>query len=203
MKTRLIRYVLLVLPLTALGCLPDVWTWPLDLNDSLQEETFVVDEDCQVEGGLEIELGVGERVFRPLSDGQSVDVHFGSQGGSHLFFAARIQNENGEPFLSQYAEFEAVFELLNDELCSEEALGLPDWLTPFMVEDRECYPVSTGHRVGVWRIEHLNDDLTQLEMAGIFVVHAVRGGGGTNRIRFSVQDKCGRTASVNRRIVER
>lgn len=45
-----------------------------------------------VTGDLEVELGTGESAFTLFTEGEGPFVHFGPQGGQHVFLGARVKN---------------------------------------------------------------------------------------------------------------
>ena len=45
-----------------------------------------------VMGELEVEVGTGESSFEPFSEGGGPIVHYGPQGGQHVFLGARVKN---------------------------------------------------------------------------------------------------------------
>lgn len=46
----------------------------------------------EVSGALEVEVGTGESSFEAFSEGGGPVVHYGPQGGQHVFLGARVKN---------------------------------------------------------------------------------------------------------------
>jgi hypothetical protein len=57
---------------------------------------FMEDPACSLTGELEIELGQGELEFSPLAPGELPEIHYGLQGGQHVWMAVRVKNPDLE-----------------------------------------------------------------------------------------------------------
>lgn len=53
---------------------------------------FMEDPNCPLQGELELELGQGELEFSPLAPGELPEIHYGLQGGQHVWMAVRVKN---------------------------------------------------------------------------------------------------------------
>jgi len=90
---------LTALALALAGCPflgPDPGPSPCDL-DRLGCEgdptNFPYLDDCPgVSGPLEVAIGHGERSYRALAAGAGPEIHFGPQGGQHVFLGFRVDN---------------------------------------------------------------------------------------------------------------
>jgi hypothetical protein len=51
---------------------------------------FELDDDCPDPAPLAVELGDGQEAFRSLAEQQSPELHYGTQGGQHVFLAIRV-----------------------------------------------------------------------------------------------------------------
>ncbi len=51
-----------------------------------------VDEGCTLDDELLVQVGSGRQAFEALDHGQPPEVHYGSQGGMHVFVAVRVDN---------------------------------------------------------------------------------------------------------------
>lgn len=61
-------------------------------------DVFAIDPSCGLEGDLEVVLGDGDGAFMALGDGESPEVHWGMQGGQHIFGAVRVLNPDLERY---------------------------------------------------------------------------------------------------------
>lgn len=97
------RSLALVLLLSLGGC----WLFDRDDDDgppcesdiagcSDDTSTFMEDPSCTLTGELELELGEGELEFSPLATGQLPELHYGIQGGQHVWMAIRVKNPDLE-----------------------------------------------------------------------------------------------------------
>jgi hypothetical protein len=69
-------------------CLTDI----AHCRDDVEE--LPVDPQCTIAGPIEVELGWGEQELHPFSE--PVEVHYGLQGGSHIFHAVRIRGAEAD-----------------------------------------------------------------------------------------------------------
>jgi hypothetical protein len=92
------------LSLVAAGCSdPPASGAPCDL-DALGCDTsrvFRLDADCSSEGELDVALGQGRAEFDDLEPAEAPELHYGSQGGQHLFVSLRVMNPDPEHDLYQ------------------------------------------------------------------------------------------------------
>lgn len=56
------------------------------------EQFYLETCPADVTGALEVEVGTGEERFEPLTAGAGPVVHFGAQGGQHVFMGFRVKN---------------------------------------------------------------------------------------------------------------
>jgi hypothetical protein len=102
MRLRPFALVLLLLPLV--GC-----PWLLrndeggegppcedDVVGCSNDTSFMEDPECTLTGELELEIGEGEDQFSPLAPGQLPELHYGIQGGQHVWMAVRVKNPDLE-----------------------------------------------------------------------------------------------------------
>ncbi|MFO7567599.1 MAG: hypothetical protein R6X02_33455 [Enhygromyxa sp.] len=57
---------------------------------------FTEDPSCTLDGELELELGEGELEFSPLGPQELPEIHYGLQGGQHVWMAVRVKNPDLE-----------------------------------------------------------------------------------------------------------
>jgi hypothetical protein len=57
---------------------------------------FMEDPSCELQGELELQLGEGETEFSPLAPGELPELHYGFQGGQHVWMAVQVKNPDLE-----------------------------------------------------------------------------------------------------------
>ena len=55
-------------------------------------DQWYYDDSCELTGDLDVVLGHGEDGFNALEAGVEPTIHYGNQGGQHVFFAYRVEN---------------------------------------------------------------------------------------------------------------
>lgn len=135
-------------------------------------DSFELDPSCTLEGDLMIELGQGQNAYAPLGAGELPEVHYGSQGGTHMWIGVRVANHARD-----YPKLEIELELLWAQgACDPEC----DW------------QVSTERTLVVGESDlELTDD-AGAQVAGITMF----GGEETGAVRATVRDPCGRTGTL-------
>ena len=135
-----------------------------------------------------------------MPEDHEINVYFGIQGGSHFFAGVRILNGSLD-----HSAFEVVLEVFDDDTCarSERTPAEPqDWLPDAQLPDRDCPPTHAAYRYGILGSDGSTNADGYIEDYGLFVIHENRyyGGEGSDRLRLSVRDPCGRIGTTERRI---
>ena len=75
-------------------CAPDPPSDPCEMDPLGCEgpDQLPVDPACTLEGPLEVAVGQGEDTFELLTSGDTIDLHYGGQGGQHAFLGVRVRN---------------------------------------------------------------------------------------------------------------
>ena len=84
---------------------------------------FALDPDCDLEGELTIEVGEGELGYLELEPDQLPEVHYGSQGGQHVFMGMRVSNAALDRYDKLLVRFGAYTECQIGEACYNSQQG--------------------------------------------------------------------------------
>jgi hypothetical protein len=136
-----------------------------------QGDSFELDPSCTLEGELQVEIGEGTSGYEPLGPGELPQVHYGAQGGSHMWVGVRVANHARD-----YPKLEITVEgLWASGSCDPEC----DWQ---VASERTLV-------VGEDDLEYTDDGGAQVGGITVF-------GGETEAIRAFVRDPCGREGTV-------
>lgn len=181
--TRVLWFALAVVPAAGasqLGCAS-----PCD-DDALgcgAGEEFVVADDCELEGPLEVSLGSGVDDFTPLQVGEEPTVHHGPQGGDHLCLGLRVEHPS--------LDYPQVSVVMDAELEDPDRCG----------DDPDCDPwIGSAHRELVLGPELSLDAQDNLEQTGLILILSIWPPDLERRVVVQVLDPCGRVGVVDHRI---
>lgn len=135
-------------------------------------EEFQLDPSCTLDGELVVEVGEGTDGFDPLGPGQLPAVHYGTQGGTHMWVGVRVANHARD-----YPQLEiTVQSLWANGACDPEC----DW----SVNNERVLVVDEPE------LEYTADGGAQVGGITLF------GSESTGAIRATVRDPCGRQGTV-------
>jgi len=89
-----------------------------DAVDCRPPTGFQLDPECSSDEDLVVQLGQGSRSFEPLGAGDVPEVHYGNQGGRHLFVALRVDNPDPD-----HSHFDVFFQLQEGGDAGSETLA--------------------------------------------------------------------------------
>jgi hypothetical protein len=163
-------------PLVSAACGPPCKDDALDCEAGNE---FMLAEDCELSGALEVELGQGQDEFSLLAPLQEPTLYEGAQGGHHFWLALRVDNA-----ALDYPLIQVVFDA---EVFDEDRCGT----------DPECDPwIGTGHRELTLGPElPLNDDGV-VEQTSLLLVISIWPVDVERRLRLFAEDECGREAMI-------
>lgn len=188
-RARHLRRALIVLFAPLGGCFglcsnPDPPTDPCELDPLGCESPDHIDIDpaCALAGDLVVAVGEGEADLVLLAPGESPTIHYGAQGGQHMFLGVRVD----DPALD-YPGLEIDFSVV---------------AAPCDVDDAACTWMDFGQRhVVVTDPDLLKITGAALETTGYVVIlesdpeWAADGGWVRVVLRAEVTDACGRTGT--------
>lgn len=151
-------------------------------------EAFYLDS-CppDVTGALEVEVGTGEERFEPFAAGAGPVVHYGTQGGQHVFMAFRVKNARLD--LSPLLKFHFYLGQGGDA-CAPPTAGEPATATcNVTLGQRELVLGGTGFEL------HTNAS-GEVEEAGWIVFVSVPDPTVSGLIVVSVEDPCRRMGTA-------
>ena len=104
------------------------------------DNELVFDDACTLEGPLELSVGWGQGGFNSFE--VQPEIHSGSQGGQHVYFAATIDNADWADHPSAELNFR-LFELLTPEQCADEVMYARENNPEILPEDLRNDPDAT------------------------------------------------------------
>jgi len=169
-----------------LYCNPDVED-PCDADphgceDS--DEDFVIDESCELEGELEVELGQGFSEYTALDDGGVLALHTGFQGGQHAYVGFRVTNAD----LERYDMLRVDFLL--------EAFRVCDGPPPEWAHEGYCGWNEAGSRTLVVGGDDTMRVLSNGDIEEYGLILFVDWSALEYRLTLTVDDPCGRSGTV-------
>ena len=153
---------------------------------------FALDPNCDLSGELEIEVGQGEVVYAPFAEDQVPDVHFGTQGGQHLFVALRVLNAEIERYDKLLVRFGAYRECAIGESCWSPVDGVFECTEAEADPDSGKCEDTLGERTAVLgSAKPLRLDGDVIEEHGLLLIlEQWPVWGGTGVIRVVILDPC-------------
>ncbi|MEM6293359.1 MAG: hypothetical protein AAGA54_18950 [Myxococcota bacterium] len=145
-----------------------------DALDCRDGDALQVDEVCEDETALLLELGDGDGRFRPLAPGEPPEEIQGAQGGSHMVLGVGIDNPR-----ESHLAFEVNVVLTQGE--GEEA---------FM----------PGDRTAVYDADLVEFDQGRAELLNFVLIPDGWFAGEPRQIDVTVRDACGRTGTLTHTI---
>lgn len=140
-----------------------------------------------VTGSLEVEVGTGEERFEPLAAGAGPVVHYGTQGGQHVFMAFRVKNARLD--LSPLLKFRFYLGQGGEACAPPTAEGTTLPTCDTILGQRELVLGGTGFEL------HTNAS-GEVEEAGWIVFVSVPDPSLPGLISVSVEDPCRRTGAA-------
>ncbi|HET6582046.1 MAG TPA: hypothetical protein VFG69_01340 [Nannocystaceae bacterium] len=143
---------------------------------------FEVDPSCMLDDALVVELGDGTDGFAMLADGDGPTLHFGPQGGTHMWLGVRV----GNLALDRYDVVRLTVGIFDPSQCESEAPcdGPPRLMGEWVLGEVEPLDPVDEHTIE-------QDQLTFIvDIEGEDVVLQAR-----------VEDPCGQTGLTQRRFV--
>ena len=131
---------------------------------------------CAAEPMLSAEVGSGERTFLALSPGQVPEMHYGTQGGVHIFASARVRGAQ----LDRYDQLELIFSVQSP--CADCPEGFVD---------AETRTALVGGDVPLQVADGVVEEPGFLLFADVLSYEDT-----PHRLRLLVRDPCGRTAEA-------
>jgi len=133
---------------------------------------FLEDPSCLLQGPLELQLGEGEHEFSPLEPDELPELHFGFQGGQHVWMAVQVKNPDLE---RRQLKIRTKLDYCNDD-CDVLANWATDIVRELVVDDATIRITPEG-----W-----------MEQTRILVTVFDWVGAKHQRVEMLVTDPCGR-----------
>jgi len=152
---------------------------------------FDLDKDCDLVGGLAVEIGQGESEYSGIAVGEFPQTFTGTQGGQHVFLGLRLTNAA----LDRYDKLLASFRFHVVAGCSSSTHGVPIAVTD-LGEPGSCLFQMAARRVVLGEPHPIQTDAVgAVEEFGVLlqIPHV------PDRIRVidvEVTDPCGRTGGA-------
>jgi len=190
-RADLARASLLALAAMSLGgglCAPEPGPDPCAIDPSAcaPSVAWVVSAcpDVDAAEALAVELGSGEQAFEPLAPDAPPEVHFGLQGGQHMFVSFRVEDAR----LDVYDRLRVTFWLAQGEACAppDAALGHAPATCPIALGRRQTVLGSARFPLEV-------DDRGRVTRAGMVLFLSEPPQWGVPAVlALEVEDPCGR-----------
>jgi hypothetical protein len=193
------RHLLVVLALTPLWaaslCSPDPGPDPCELDrlgcedppEPTNPDDFYLDTcPSELAGPLDVVVGSGERQFAPFTEAGGPTIHFGPQGGQHVFMALQVRNAR----LDASPRLRISYYLGQGDGCAPPSADL--------VTAASC-PTTLGRRnltLGGPGFELRTGTDGSVEEYGIVVFVEVPNGDLDGLIALTVEDQCRRSGVV-------
>lgn len=141
-----------------------------------------------VTGDLEVEVGTGESSFEAFGDGGGPIVHYGPQGGQHVFLGARVKNAR----LDVSPKLKFTFYVGEGEGCAPPQSGEDG-------EDPACQRRLGGRSIvfGAPGFEVRKNASGEVEEYGLVVFVDVPSGSLPALVSVTVEDPCRRAGSAH------
>lgn len=153
--------------------------------------------DCSIDGDMTVVPGQGERTFAQLADGDALDLHYGSQGGRHIFAGFRLMGADmiASPLLRATFRFWGAYPLAEGETTPPAWCTAPPSSWTSDNEPPRCWSVE-GERIAVLgaRDPLRTNDAGDVEETGLLL--QLFGGAPTLRLAVTIEDQCGRSAEA-------
>lgn len=144
-------------------------------------------EDCPVTDPLVVTIGDGERAFAPLTDGAGPEIHFGFQGGQHVFLGFRVDNAA----LDLYDQLRVTLWMGQGDDCEA---GPASATVPAACEvDLGLRQVVIGGEHSTLRVVETGADAAMVEEFGLLLIINYPVFGMQTVATVEVEDPCGRT----------
>lgn len=144
---------------------------------------FQLDPTCTLTGELAVELGEGEASYQALPQGAPPTIHFGGQGGQHVYLAVRVANAA----LDRYDKLKVTATAVTLQACPGSDGGGPAATCP-QPNGRRDLVLGAAHPLRV--VDGL------VEEVGILLVLDWWPSDRDRRFEVRVQDPCGREGTA-------
>lgn len=138
-----------------------------DAFDCREDDDLPIDANCTITEPLAVEVGQGRGRFESFTRDEAPEMHYGVQGGAHLFAAVRVENPDPD-----HLAFRFEFELHGPSYDAGSELRL-ETSRSVVVSDAELDAAGRFEQTGLVLLSH---------------------GAERGLLRVTVTDSCGRTA---------
>lgn len=157
----------------------------LGCEDPEDPDFYLASCPAEVTGPLQVELGTGEMGFEAFAPGAGPIVHFGPQGGQHVFLGVRVKN----PRLDLSEKLKVRFYLGQGPDCAPPMEG-SDPSCAMRLGGRTLYLGAPGFPPNV-------NGMGQVEEFGLIVFVEVPSASVPRLVSVTVEDPCRRTGSAH------